>query len=301
VLARRGARVSVVVAMAFGTTTAAALPGDAATHTTTAAPAALVSTSQPGAGNTGVPSGTRLTVHNGDLTISTAGAVIQGLDIRGFVKVTAPGVIIRNSIIRGRATTSAKGLLTATSNSASVTIVDSELAPSTKSPWIDGIRGWNITAKRVNIHGVIDGFHLYGPNTTIEASWIHDHAHFTNDPQQGGKASHDDSVQIQKGSNIRITGNTISGAYNTGIQFTQDQGKVSDVKITNNHLDGGGCTINFAEKGRGPFVGMVITGNVFGRHTRVANCAIIAPDTTKISSARNTFVDGAVAAIRDGG
>jgi hypothetical protein len=239
-------------------------------------------------------------VHEGDLTIATPGAVVEGLDIHGFVRVTAPDVTIRNSIIRGGATTSAKGLLTATSDGASVTIEDSELAPTEPSPWIDGIRGWNITARRVNIHHVIDGFHLYGSTTTIESSWIHDHAHFQSDPQQGGSPSHDDSIQIQKGSGIRIVGNTISGAYNTGIQFTQDQGKVSDVTISQNWLDGGGCTVNLAEKGLGPFVGVVITDNTFGRNTRVRNCAIISPSTTTISVARNYFTDGTVAAVRDG-
>ena len=257
-------------------------------------------TAQPNAQNTGVPAGTALIVHDGDLVISTPGAVVEGLDVHGFVQVVAPDVTIRNSIIRGRPTTSAKGLLTVTSDAAGVTIEDSELVASNPSEWVDGVRGWNITARRLNVHGVIDGFHLYGSNVSIESSWIHDNLHFEQYAQQNGSPSHDDSVQIQKGSNIRIVGNTISGAYNTGIQFTQDQGTVSDVTISGNWLDGGGCTVNLAEKGRGPFQGIAITDNTFGRDTRVASCAIISPTTTVVRAERNVFTDGTPARVRTG-
>src|SRR5690606_36358755 len=39
---------------------------------------------KPGAHNTGVPAGTDLTVHEGDLTITEDGTVVEGLDVRGF-------------------------------------------------------------------------------------------------------------------------------------------------------------------------------------------------------------------------
>src|SRR5262249_12135120 len=41
----------------------------------------------PDATNTGVPAGTALTVVNGDLTVSTAGAVVDAKDIRGCVLI----------------------------------------------------------------------------------------------------------------------------------------------------------------------------------------------------------------------
>src|SRR5690606_23251476 len=147
---------------------------------------------KPGAHNTGVPTGTKLTVHQGDLTITKDNTVIDGLDVRGFITVRAKNVVIRNSIVRGRDTTSYKGLVVADTATGSVTIEDSELAPTKANPWIDGIRGWNITARRVNVHNVIDAVHVYGPNVTIEDSWLHDNAHFTNDPNWDGGPSHDD-------------------------------------------------------------------------------------------------------------
>ena len=57
----------------------------------------------PSAATTGVPEGTKLTVHEGDLTVSTAGAVIDGLEVRGLLIINAPDVVIKNSRIVGRA------------------------------------------------------------------------------------------------------------------------------------------------------------------------------------------------------
>ena len=249
------------------------------------------------ASNTGVPAGTHLTVLKGDLTIDTPGAVVNGLDIHGFVTVTARGVTIRNSIIRGAATSTERPLLLSASVAASVTIQDSELFAAFPSWAIDGIRGWNITATRVNIHDVVDGFHLYGDNVTVQSSWLHNNLHFASDPNQDGGPSHDDGIQIQVGKNIRIIGNNMSGAANSAVQFTQDMGIVSDVQIVKNRLDGGECTINVAEKGRGSFLGLVIVGNTFGRTTAFLNCAITAPPTTVIALARNSYTDGAAVTI----
>jgi hypothetical protein len=257
-------------------------------------------TYKPGASNTGVPTGTHLTVHNGDLTITAAGTVINGLDIHGFVTVKALGVTIKNSIIRGTATSVQRALLLSAANTASVTIQDSELVAAYPSVWIDGIRGWNITANRLNIHNVVDSLHLYGNNITVQSCWLHDNSYFTVDPNHSGGPTHNDNIQIQVGTNIRVTGNNMSGARNSAMQFTQDSGLVSNVQVVHNWLDGGACTINVAEKGKGPFKGLVMTDNTFGRASTIANCPIIAPTTTVISVARNFFTDGAVAAVHKG-
>ena len=47
--------------------------------------------------------GTKLTVHQGDLNVTTAGAVIDGLEIHGLLIISAPDVVIKNSRILGRA------------------------------------------------------------------------------------------------------------------------------------------------------------------------------------------------------
>jgi hypothetical protein len=286
------APITVRVADVHATSTEAAIPPPVTPG--------VVGTYVPDATTTGVPNGTRLTVHQGDLTITTPNAVIDGLDVRGFVKVAAPNVTIKNSIIRGAATSKQTALITSASTTSSVTVVDSELYNSVPGPWVDGVRGYNFKLQRVNLHDVIDMAHIYGDNVTIEASYLHDNLHYEVDPAQNNTPSHDDSIQIQKGNNIRIVGNNISGAFNTGIQFTQDQGIVSNVTVDKNYLDGGGCTVNLAEKGKGPFQGITVKDNKFGRTTKVYNCAIISPTTTVVANSNNYFTDGAVATVRKG-
>ncbi|WP_347756845.1 right-handed parallel beta-helix repeat-containing protein [Agrococcus sp. ProA11] len=246
----------------------------------------------PGPNNTGVPAGVNLRVHNGNMVITRAGTVIDGLDIRGFVDVRAANVTIRNSIIRGGAEGGQDSLVRSASNSASLTITDSELVASVASPKIDGLRGWNITAERLDIHHVLDGVHLWGSgNVTMRNSWVHDILHFENDPGWNGGPSHDDTVQIQSGSNITLTGNRIEGAYNAGIILTQDAGPISNVRITDNFLDGGACTINISEKSHGPLRGIVIDNNTFGENSQ-HNCHVIYPPSSSISLDGNRTANG---------
>jgi hypothetical protein len=262
------------------------------------APAA---TGAPGAGNTGVPAGTKLTVHNGDLNVTTAGTVIDGLDIRGLVKISAPNVTIKNSIVRGKALTGVAPLINNLSGQSGLKIVDTELKPSIASPYAMGIYGYNFTATRVNIHGVIDSVHLTGGNVSIDKSWLHDNLHYASDPNHGGSPSHDDSIQIQKGSNISITNSNISGSHSAGVMITQDTGKVSNFTFTGNYANGGSCTINIAEKSHGPLQGVKIADNTFGRDTKHSNCAVIAPTSTKIDMQRNVYVpDKTAVTVRKG-
>jgi hypothetical protein len=253
------------------------------------------------ASTTGVPSGTKLTVHNGDLNITKAGTVISGLDVRGLVKINAINVTIKNSLIRGRSLNATAALINNLGGRSGLKIIDSELYPSKPSPDVSGIYGYNFTATRVDIHGVVDAVHITGSNVTIADSWLHGNLHYAKDPNHGGTPTHDDSIQIQKGSNIKVYGSTLSGAHNAGVQITQDTGRVSNFSFKNNFADGGACTINVAQKSYGPVQGAVITDNKFGRNTRLTDCAIISPTSTKISAARNYYTpDNKTASVRRG-
>jgi hypothetical protein len=252
---------------------------------------------KPGPNNTGVPAGKSLKVHDGDLTITTAGTVIDGLDIRGFVRVKAPNVTIKNSIVRGAPIKGNMSLVQASSTG--LVIQDSELTPTQKSPYINGIVGKGFTLKRVDIHHVVDQVHLTGGGVRVEASWLHDNLHYAKDPNHSD-GSHDDSIQIQAGSGIVIVNNTIEDANNAGVMITQDTGKVSNVTFADNHADGGACTINVAEKGKGSIKGLSIVENTFGRDTRHKNCAILAPTTTKVAADDNFYTDGKPVAVSKG-
>ena len=254
----------------------------------------------PGASNTGVPAGTALTVHNDDITVTKAGTVLDGLDIRGLVKIEAANVTIKNSIIRGRELNGIGALINNLGGYSNLVIVDTELRPSIASPDAMGIYGYNFTATRLDINNVIDGIHVTGSNVVIRDSWIHDNLHYRNDPNHGGTPSHDDSIQIQVGDNISVTGNRLTDSYSAAVQVTQDRGRVSNFSYTDNYADGGHCTVNIAEKDYGPLKGTTITDNEFGRDTSVNNCAVIAQASTKIDFARNFFTDGGPVKISKG-
>lgn len=231
----------------------------------------------PTASNTGVPAGMGLTVHNGDLTITTPGTVIDGRDIRGYVAIKAPNVTIKRSIIRGgAAATVNRALLAMTQSGAgNFLIEDVTIAPTNPSPYINGINVNQAgTIRRADISGTVDGIMIYGSGVRVEASYLHHFTHYVNDPNWNGGPSHDDAIQVQAGNGVAIVGNSLSGAYNAAVMVTQDAGTTSNLSINGNFLDYGGCSVNFGSNGAYKN-GMQVNGNRFGRAQRNANCAII--------------------------
>jgi len=243
---------------------------------------------KPGPANTGVPTGTHLTVVTGDQVYARAGQTISGLDIHGFVQIRAKNVTIKNSIIRGGPNPKCNSsvIWIRADAGASATVSDTEIAPSHPSPCLDGIWATNATLLRLNIHGAVDGVKAYD-NTTLRDSYVHDLSWFASDPNQGGGATHNDDVQTYEGNeHVFLIHNTMSPGPkgNATYQVTQDGGKVStDLHIEDNWLDGGGCTLNFSHKGGPtPMTGIYVVGNRFGRHS-VFGCPIFISTKTVLS------------------
>ncbi|GMA86198.1 hypothetical protein GCM10025868_14480 [Angustibacter aerolatus] len=258
---------------------------------------------RPDASNTGVPAGATLTDYWGDLTVTTPGTVVDRLDVHGFLRIMADDVTVKRSRIRGGVASYDAGnrsLLSSTKPGA--VIEDVELVPDFPSVRIDGLKGYGFTARRVNIHGTVDTALVFGDDTSITNSWLHDNRHYLVDPNQRNTPSHDDGVQVQGGHHIRIAGNRIPDADNAGLMVTQDHSITSDLQFTDNWADGGGCTVNVAEKGKGPIQGLVVSENRFGRNTAVTDCPVIAPATTPLTAERNVYDDtGSPARIRRNG
>jgi hypothetical protein len=250
-----------------------------------------------------VPAGTKLRVHQGNLTITTPGTVVDGLDIRGFVRVKATGVVIRNSIIRGPDFPLTYPMALVQSDAGPRTnllIENSEIFAAHPSRFVDGIVGMGFTLRRSSVHTVIDQVKIIGDNVSVESSHLHKNLFY---PAGGGHIeSHDDNVQIQVGTNIRVVDSTLSGTTNAAVMITQDRGPVTNFTFRNNRADNGACTVNIAEKAYGPPSGLTITDNVFGTGQRINRCAIIMRDTTKAVATvtRNTFTDGTTVTISRG-
>jgi hypothetical protein len=236
-----------------------------------------------------VPAGTALTVMNGDLTITTAGATYSGLDIHGFVKVEAPNVTIKDSIIRGGSASSNTAIVYDISNAGTNFLIeDSEIVPADPSVYIDGIDGWNYTALRDNVHGSVDGLKMFGPNATVQDSWIHGLVTYANDPSQGGGQSHNDGVQILSGTNLKIIGNTIEGGSNTALMITQDHGTTNNVVFDNNWVSGGACSVNMTPKPLGSLNAITLDNNIFTNDSTLG-CPILDTTATSLSATGNVF------------
>lgn len=249
---------------------------------------------QPSASNTGVPPGVSLTRYDGDIVITQPGTVIDSLDVYGLIWVEAPNVTIRNSIVRGRPVTSSAALIYAGYPQVSnLLIEDVELVAANPSPWINGVMGYRFTLLRANIHGVIDQVHIFGNDVTVKSSWLHDNLHFTDDPTHSD-GSHDDNIQVQTGSNIVLTGNTLSGSHNASLMVTEAQGVPTALSYTGNWASNGACTVNISQVGSGqPLHGLTVSGNHFG--VSQFNCPIVidAASVPGVDTSDNTMMSGA--------
>lgn len=162
------------------------------------------------------------------------------------------------------------------------------LSPTTPSVYIDGVKGYGFTARALEINNVVDSVLIFGSHTTVEGSWLHSHRHFASDPHQGGNPSHDDGIQVEGGDHITLRNNVVEGMHNAAIMVTQNRALTRHLLIEGNSLSGGGCTVNIAEKGKGPLVNLQIANNIFGS-SRISKCPIITPKSTAIQAEGNSY------------
>lgn len=245
----------------------------------------------PGASNTGVPEGTKLKVHNGDLKVTKDNTVLDGRDIRGSVDVRADNVTIKNSVIRGRSGGSATApLVSAYDDQKNLKIVDSTLDAARPSEHVDGLKGSNFVARRLEITNVVDTVQVIGgTHTLIEDSWLHSNSHFTGVKSQPDGKTHDDNIQVEGGAGATIRGNRLEGADNAAIMVTQNHSRVSKLTVTDNLLAGGACTVNVDDKGRGP-INAVIADNRFGASKHNGErCPMVVPGSSALDIKGNTF------------
>lgn len=186
----------------------------------------------PDATNTGVAPGVTLAPHFGNLTVTSPGAHINGLDVHGTVTISAPGVTLENCRITAQHSWDWYGVLTGD---------DSVIRGCT-------IDGGNVNAGQngINGGGQFFGNDIFntengiapGSNTLIEGNYIHD----LNAPG----APHYDGIQLDGGqSNVIIRHNTVmnSWAQTSAVMINNWAGPISNVQIVDNLLVGGGYTI----------------------------------------------------------
>lgn len=205
---------------------------------------------KPSTSTTGVLPGSTLTPYNQggqDLYITTNGTVLENLDIYGRVMVQASGVVIRNCRLRGSANTINGASAMIDCNHAAVfncLIEYCTLVPDTPRLNQNGVIGHEYTARRCYVSQTTDGFGIYNKagvsnaaNVVLEANMVENLAYFQPDYQNGVSGAtwhtdgtHNDCVQIQGGSNIRLTGNYLNGTsfYGAGSIVPSGRWPVTD-------------------------------------------------------------------------
>jgi len=202
-----------------------------------------------------VPAGTNLTTQNGNMTISSAGTVVEKKLINGCITVNAPNVIIRDSKIL------CSGMAAIYNNSTGLLVEDSEISCEGRVGGT-GLTWQDFTARRINVHACENVIWAEN-NVVIEDSYLHDPINYdpVTDP-------HTDTVQIpSNATNITIRSNTIYGNYINKEDFGNSAitvgGGTSNILITQNLLAGGGYTVYCNQPGPGQ--NFRITDNHFSR------------------------------------
>lgn len=183
---------------------------------------------KPNATNTGVPFGTVLKRHDGNITVTTPGTVLQDLDIYGKVMVNTTDVVIRRCRVRGLSSyapagDSSQALITTTHSAVRRLLVeDCYLKPNVAHNTMNGMLGHDFTVRRTHFENCSDAigtFNTHNPsgavNVVIEGNYLH--ALYYIRPSDTGtrrEGTHNDCIQISGGSNYRIVGNRLDNFYN---------------------------------------------------------------------------------------
>lgn len=278
---------------------------------------------RPSAANTGpITAEAELANYAGSFTNMKPGDVITGLAITGGVTFTQSNVTLRDSLIlnqrRAGYAPSVAGetptvMLAVNALQAGVTgcvVEDVAIRVPEADRTFDtyGIQGRNITVRRTEIAGVVDGIVAHGTTAVrgyvdVEGCFIHDLEHYASDPRQVD-GSHNDGIQAQGAlSRLRIVGNTILGGYTSAILITQDVAHpdgYDEVTVTDNWLDmehpDGGSVVNVADKGVGPVEGYTLARNKFGRSSPTRP-RILTSDLTKAAATTYMPTSGANANV----
>lgn len=172
-----------------------------------------------------------LTLYDGNMTISTNGATVENMLIRGQVKITGSNVTYRNCLQVGRtmSTTSvfSTGMLEISGNNATVENIEISTYDNTQAPavdnsirYINGVKviGGSATISRCNIHDVVDAFRLSAGTVEVAGNYIHDLCFRTDDTDQASSNpanwSHNDGVQLSGGGGtFNLHGNNFDMRY----------------------------------------------------------------------------------------
>lgn len=185
---------------------------------------------KPDATNTGVLPGVSRTTTSGNITMSTAGGVLENRNVLGRVIVTAANVTIRNCRISGGASTPAPMVECYGAGVSNCQIIDCTIGPldNSNNHWNwQCVTGHDFKVIRCDLSGTTDLVGVfktsnngggagvtYNCGVTVQQSWLHDAAFWTASTtgivHPSDTENHADLIQIQGGTNLQVLGNTMT-------------------------------------------------------------------------------------------
>lgn len=243
----------------------------------------------PGKTTTGVPLGTALTTAGG-LVVNIAGAIIEGQDVTGQIRVAANDVTIRNCSVHTSGGPNDIGIVVA-DGVKGTKILHSEIHTD-KGGYI-GVEASNTFVCATYIHGYENGMTV-GGGMVIQANFIER-------LQSGQPGAHYDGIEIYGGgaptkvwgNHIRMTDPTDKWLDETGaINLTAYNGDIDDVEMNGNSLGGGSYTLYVDEQNTSKATNVRITNQIFFKGTAAYGTHLIRRDGSVTQFSGNVLDDG---------
>lgn len=206
----------------------------------------------------------------GPMTVTTPGAVIDGLNISGALNIAASNV----TVTRTRVTASDYFVIRIMDGVTGTKISNVEvnglgLSGADGSMGIYGLA----SVSRSNIYGVENGL-APDSGSVLQDNYVHDLA--------APGAAHYDGIQIDGGiSNVTISHNTVLNGYDqtSALMIDNGFGPINNISVTNNRLGGGGYTIySDGQFNNGAITGVSFVNNRLRKgywgYVVVRNCSV---------------------------
>ncbi len=216
---------------------------------------ALPTAGQAQVGTPGLLDPSILSVHNGDLTVTQDGALIENLEIRGSLRIKANDVTVRNVWVY------TSSFWTVYVEAGSATFEYMEIGHPNHVGQ-RGIGGNNVVGRYLDIHHVEDGIKL-------SRNVLYDHVR-VHDLDSNSGAPHADAVQDDGGSQNAVVRNSFLdstgplGNGNAAVIIKSDLGISKNITFSNNYLNGGNYVVFVTDGGHGIPTNVSFLNNRFG-------------------------------------
>lgn len=199
----------------------------------------LAACGYPTVSSTGVPAGIVLAKSTGNVTVSTAGAVIQNREITGCIDVNAPNVTIRNVLLH--ITSNCWFGINTEEAGGPTTVVDTEASCTLGDAHGYALIGPNFHATRFRSVNCENALEINAGSSVVDS--------YLSSSEDGPGSPHGDDIQSQGGNGVLIQHNTFAGVNPITSSIITNPTANNGWTIENNFLSSGAFTLYCPEQG----------------------------------------------------